>query len=392
MKCHAGYKNISECFNPVLNQVGAWSAISLLPLLDFASLYMGIGCFRLPLYSMKISYEQPLQQLAQAAGKRILVVGDLMLDKYVWGRVERISPEAPVPVVEFQREESRLGGAANVALNLKALGAQPILCGLIGDDADGEILCALLKDAGLSTDAILVDASRPTTSKTRILGNTNQMLRVDKEVITCASDFMTQSILDTCALELEQADALICQDYDKGVLHSGNISALIQKANAQGKPVFVDPKRKNFLSYGGATVFKPNLKELNEGLGLSLSKGDYKAMLSAIADLRKHMPHEWTFLTLSENGILLIAPSGQAFHMDAHKRSIADVSGAGDTVIATLAFAAVSGVDMFHAAAIANLAGGLVCETAGVVPVQFHKLNVEAQRLQASVYATFFVE
>lgn len=354
--------------------------------------YMGIGSFHLPLYAMKISYEQPLQQLAQAEGKRILVVGDLMLDKYVWGKVERISPEAPVPVVEFRREESRLGGAANVALNLKALGAQPVLCGLIGDDADGEVLLALLKDAGLQTDAIVVDDARPTTSKARILGNSHQMLRVDKEVITPASDVMTQRLLDTCALWLEASEAFICQDYDKGVLHAGNISALIQKATASGKPVFVDPKRKNFLAYTGADVFKPNLKELNEGLGLSLSKGDYKGMLSAIARLRNQMPHQWTFLTLSENGILLIDPSGQAFHMDAHKRSIADVSGAGDTVIATLAFAAVSGVDMLHAAAMANLAGGLVCETAGVVPVQFDKLNAEAQRLQASVYTTLSVD
>jgi len=335
---------------------------------------------------MKISYSQSLEHLAIAGGKRILVVGDLMLDKYIWGKVERISPEAPVPVVEIQREEVRLGGAANVALNLKALGAEPILCGMIGDDVDGKTLIRLMEEAGLVSDAIITDAARPTTSKTRILGNSHQMLRVDREQVQAASPSITRTLLEVGQHWMQQSEGIILQDYDKGVLHQDCISQLMAAAHALGKPVFVDPKRKQFLSYSGAHVFKPNLKELNEGLGISLTKDDFSGMCKAIVRLRQEMPHNWTFLTLSENGILIMNPAGTAYHMEAHKRSIADVSGAGDTVIATMAFAAISGIDILHASALANLAGGLVCETAGVVPVQMHQLLKEVSRLQSSEF------
>lgn len=312
----------------------------------------------------------------------VLVIGDLMLDRYLWGKVERISPEAPVPVVDVTEEESRLGGAANVALNLLALGAKPILCGVIGNDSDGDLLLEEMQKLGLPEKGILRLNSRRTTAKIRILGNRHQMLRVDKEVkdVLHAED---SALLESRILEiLPQVKGIIFEDYDKGLITPLLIEKISVAAGKLNLPVFVDPKYRNFSAYSNCTVFKPNLKELNEGLGLRLQATDTEGIVQAIKAFRKKMPHTWTLLTLSEHGMLLIDADFQALHIPAHARSIADVSGAGDTVISVLAFASIAGLSIPAASTLANLAGGLVCEKPGVVPVEIPELIRDLEKLR----------
>jgi len=330
---------------------------------------------------MKISVEETTQCLYKHVSPCLLVAGDLMLDRYLWGQVERISPEAPVPIVEVYKEENRLGGAANVALNLKSLGAEPILCGVIGEDLDGDILMEQMALLNLTTEGIVRLKNRRTTVKTRILGNKHQMLRVDQEVRHGLNSEERQSFLDTIQIVKSRSSALIFEDYDKGLLDEKSIQVITSLFKQEQKPVFVDPKFRNFLSYKDSTVFKPNLKELNEALGLRLSKDDFSGMLAAIRLLRAQIPHSWTFLTLSENGALMVNENMDAWHIPAHARSITDVSGAGDTVISTLAYAHLKGIDMLESAATANLAGGLVCESPGVVPVDIQGLLQELNRI-----------
>jgi rfaE bifunctional protein kinase chain/domain len=332
--------------------------------------------------SISLSSQSYLAALESAPKMQILVVGDLMLDRYLWGKVERISPEAPVPVVEVELEENRLGGAANVALNLKALGAEPILCGVIGTDLEGDLFLEQLQLSGLSTQGIVRIAGRRTTAKIRIIGNQHQMLRVDKEIRTPLQAEEAQQVLAQIKLSLPQVQGVIFEDYDKGLLDS-NLIQKIQQAFAPLKiPVLVDPKYRNFFYYPGCTVFKPNLKELREGLNLPLHKDDYSGLQQAVLELRKTMPHSWTLLTLSENGMFLLDEAGKGWRIPAHERKIADVSGAGDTVISVLTYAHLLGLSIPESAALANLAGGMVCEFPGVVPIEKEELVNELNRLQ----------
>jgi len=320
--------------------------------------------------------------LTRVRGRRVLVVGDLMLDRYLWGRVDRISPEAPVPVVDVLREESRLGGAANVALNLLSLGAQPLLCGAIGPDGAGQTLRALLHQHGLSDEGLLICADRPTTAKTRVLGNHQQMLRIDHEDRSpLAPDDAERLAHDVVSLmDRLQIEALIFEDYDKGVLQPALISAATLHATRRNVPVLVDPKHRNFFAYSHCTVFKPNVKELNTALGLQVAANDLAGLQAAVDGLQNRMPHQATVLTLSEHGVLVCRPGHEPRHIPAHIRQIRDVSGAGDTVVAVMAAALAGGVTVPEAAAVANLAGGLVCEVPGVVPIDPKRLTAEIDR------------
>jgi rfaE bifunctional protein kinase chain/domain len=311
---------------------------------------------------------------------KVMVVGDVMVDSYIFGKVERISPEAPVPVVQVERRMSRLGGAANVALNIKAMGAEPVLCSVIGNDSRGQEFMQLLKEEGISASGIYPSNKRITTTKFRVIGNRSQMLRVDEEM-THDLDKHDQSVLlqtITEILERGNIKALVFQDYNKGILTPFLIRKVTEKAIALGIPVAVDPKQKNFMVYRGVTLFKPNLKELREGINKDIRPENITEMDEAAAFFHHEQGHRIVMTTLSEKGVYIshLLPDGQAESklIPAHVRNIADVSGAGDTVISVAALCLGCGVAPFDTAAISNLAGGLVCEEIGVVPVQRGKL------------------
>jgi rfaE bifunctional protein kinase chain/domain len=313
-------------------------------------------------------------------GLNVLIVGDVMVDSYVIGKVDRVSPEAPVPVVDVQKFDSRLGGAGNVALNVQALGAQPVLCSAIGNDKEGADLSHLMEKAGLSQKALLVSDKRKTTTKTRILGNGHQLVRIDHE-ITSPLDTLDSFLLEQhFERELEHADVVIMEDYNKGVLHSDNIKILIDKARKANVPVVVDPKKENFLNYRNATLFKPNLKELAEGLHVSEDLKELSNLKKAVSHLHSLMDCEMYMVTMSEKGVYLKDRQTE-HHIQAHVRNIADVSGAGDTVISVAALCVALKADTALTAALSNLAGGLVCEETGVVPVNREQLFQEALQL-----------
>jgi D-glycero-beta-D-manno-heptose-7-phosphate kinase len=318
---------------------------------------------------------------------RVMVIGDVMVDAYLFGQVERISPEAPVPVVSVTRRISRLGGAANVALNLKALGAEPVLCSVIGKDSRGEEFLHLLGHEDLTGGGMIVSNRRITTTKFRVIGNNTQMLRVDEENTHDLEETDQRELLDKISEILESSlfHAIIFQDYNKGVLTSAVIEEVMAMAARKDIPVCVDPKRKNFLQFKGASLFKPNLKELREGLHRELSADDRQS-LEEVADFFHKNQHVKVFMTtLSEKGVFISRewPEGKVEQhlIPACVRKIADVSGAGDTVIGVAALCLAAGVNAYGIAAISNLAGGLVCEEVGVVPVNREKLLHEVLSL-----------
>ncbi len=315
-------------------------------------------------------------------GKRVLVVGDVMTDAYINGQVTRMSPEAPVPVVDLQTQEQRIGGAGNVALNLIALGAKAILASVIGQDAPGQELHQMLSKAGIQTDALVISSERKTTIKTRVISNGKQLLRIDSEDQHDLSSTETQ-LLQKAILQLlnQGIDGLLLEDYNKGVLTTELIEWLISEANARQIPIAVDPKKKNFFAYKGCTLFKPNLKELKEGLQIDFNyQKDPSALHKAIEQLQNQLKSQYTFVTLSEHGVQLY-DGNTHHHQPAHIRNIADVSGAGDTVIATTCLCLICGASPSLIAALANLAGGLVCESSGVVSINKEKLLQEALQL-----------
>jgi len=322
-----------------------------------------------------------MQELLKKFDKlKVLVLGDVMIDSYVWGKVHRISPEAPVPVVNVQKRERRLGGAANVALNLQALGAQPILCSLVGKDEEGGEFAKLLEVGGMSSEGIMASRNRPTTVKHRILAGSQQLLRIDTETDRLLNAPEAEMLEEKVRQLLPQVDVVIFEDYDKGVLGEHIIDFTIQEANRLGIPTAVDPKKRNFLQYAGVTLFKPNLKELKEGLKVDFEGYDQKAVEAALFALKEKMPIKKAMVTLSEDGVL-ITDFSETVHLSAHKREIADVSGAGDTVISIAALCLAAGATNRQLAFLSNLGGGLVCEHLGVVPIQKGKLTEEALRL-----------
>lgn len=308
-----------------------------------------------------------------------------MIDAYWWGNVNRISPEAPVPVCAVYKKENRLGGAANVALNIAAMGANPILCSIVGDDAYGRELCKLMKEQDMDIRGIVSSSNRPTTVKTRMLGNKTQMLRIDEETDVNISNFEEKVFVDKIEsiINSEKINAIIFQDYDKGVLTETVISRVIDLAKKKNIPTTVDPKKRNFSSYRNVDLFKPNLKELKEGLKIDFDNAD-KDILSEAALLLHHKQKiNRVFITLSERGVFMMDFSkkeAEATILPACLRKIADVSGAGDTVISVASLCLALNLDSKTIATISNFAGGLVCESVGVVPIDKGKLLAELLR------------
>ncbi len=313
----------------------------------------------------------------------IMVIGDVMVDSYLWGKVERISPEAPVPVVSCHKKENRMGGAANVALNLKSLGAKPFLCSAIGNDSVGDSFLELMINDHLSSNLIIKDKGRKTTSKTRVISGSQQLLRVDEEsnhyLENSVEKELTAKIFHS--LENDKIHAIIFQDYDKGVITPILIESIVKKANELGIPTLVDPKKRNFAYYHGVSLFKPNFKEFAEGFRADLDAGDIESINMSGNKFLEKTAITLLLLTLSDKGVFI--SNGNKFsHIPAHIRDIADVSGAGDTVISVAALCLASGGTPAEIAALSNLAGGLVCEKVGVVPIEKMHFMDECLSLQ----------
>lgn len=305
-------------------------------------------------------------------GKKIAVVGDLMIDRYYWGTVHRVSPEAPVPIVEVDSESVRLGGAANVASNIQALGGEAIMIGLIGNDHPGEQFTALLKERGFQTGCVFTDPSRPTTIKTRVIAHSQHVVRIDNESKLDASQQLRSKITEAVRRNIRTLDGIILEDYNKGVVTKEVIRDVIAAAHECGVPVAVDPKFNNFFEYKNVTVFKPNRREAEEVLGSRLRTID--DVVRAGKKLLETLSAENVLLTRGEEGMSLFEGDGSITHIPTAATNVQDVSGAGDTVIATLTMALASGATIREACVLANCAGGVVVGSVGIVPVQPEEL------------------
>ena len=324
----------------------------------------------------------PKDAFDRVAETTALVVGDVMLDAYLWGRVERISPEAPVPVVHVTERSERLGGAANVALNMRSLGAKPIVVSVIGNDSHADQLHRMFTERGLSTDGLLRSAERRTTVKTRVISGHQHIVRVDEEIEADLPPADERSLLAHIGklIAEHRPGVIVLEDYNKGVLTEAVIEGVIKVARANSIPTAVDPKKKNFFAYKGVDLFKPNLKELREGLKTEIIAGDVNSVRTAVLHLEERLGNAASLITLSEHGVYV--HGGTEEHLiPAHRRTIADVSGAGDTVIAVAALCLAIGSDLRTLAAWSNLAGGLVCEQVGVVPIDRVALLSECEEL-----------
>lgn len=318
-------------------------------------------------------------------GLRAMVVGDVMVDSYIWGNVSRISPEAPVPIVEVKKRENRLGGAANVALNLKALGATPIMCSVIGNDQKGNEFLDLMDQDEMPSEGILQSDNRITTTKFRVIGNNAQLLRVDEETTKNLSknesDELKNKVRNIADVGV---DVIVFQDYDKGVIDTDLINFVTDLANKSHIPIVVDPKKNNFLNYKNVTLFKPNLKEIKEGLNIDFDASSEVDIEMAVSKLQDNLNSKIVLNTLSEKGVFISWKNDHRYEsllIPAHRRNIADVSGAGDTVISVAALCISKNVDPPVMAAISNLAGGLVCEEVGVVSINKSSLLKEVQNI-----------
>jgi len=313
---------------------------------------------------------------------KVAVIGDVMLDTYWWGSVERISPEAPVPVVALSRKEQRIGGAGNVALNLCAFGARTAVITVVGDDDEGIQLRQLLQERRIDTGGIHASARRVTTNKIRIISRNQQMMRLDAEQ-TADLDAGDEAFLAgriSQYLLFEKPDVVILEDYNKGVLTENIISGTIARCNELGIITMVDPKRKNFFAYKNTTLFKPNLHEVFTSLNMIPVPVSPGLLSRAHEQLRAQLGHAISLITLAEQGIFYQEGSHSGI-IPSHRRNIADVSGAGDTVIAVAALVYAASRDIALTAAVANLAGGLVCEEVGTAAIDPEKLLLECKQL-----------
>jgi rfaE bifunctional protein kinase chain/domain len=321
---------------------------------------------------INISEKKLLQLKKNFKGKRIAVIGDMMLDIYFWGDVKRISPEAPVPVLEVENEFHRFGGAANCALNIAKLGGIPEPVGVIGCDSFGTIFNSLLSQQNISQKGIVLDDSRPTTAKTRVIADNQHIVRIDKESKETINKNIQSKIFEYVKSEINNLDGMILQDYNKGVLSSSLISQLIELANKNEILVTVDPKFNNFYEYKNVTVFKPNRKEAEDILGMKI-KSDAEVTFAGNTLLKK-LNAKNILLTLGEGGIAVFEKGKPEKRMPTKARKVADVSGAGDTVISTLTMALAAGANIYEASYLANYAGGMVCEEVGIIPIEIDKL------------------
>ncbi|MFN5135635.1 MAG: bifunctional heptose 7-phosphate kinase/heptose 1-phosphate adenyltransferase [Chitinophagaceae bacterium] len=326
-----------------------------------------------------MNFEQLFEQFASL---KVGVIGDVMMDSYLWGKVERISPEAPVPIITLEKKEQRIGGAANVALNIASLGASVSMLSVAGDDDDGKQLKQLLNEKNIKTDFLLSSAKRITTNKTRIISRNQQMMRVDNET-TADLGYEDENRL-ILALQTyiaqEKPNVIILEDYNKGVLTELVIKKTIELCKHNGIITAVDPKRKNFFAYKGVDIFKPNLKEVKDALNILASGTDVGALDDIHEKLKAQLHHQISFITLSEKGVFYKNGEESAI-LPSHIRNIADVSGAGDTVIATaaLVYAATKNTNLM--AAVSNIAGGLVCEEVGTAAINKERLLKECVHL-----------
>tara|TARA_B100001996_G_scaffold60256_1_gene43036 strand:- start:138 stop:1109 length:972 start_codon:yes stop_codon:yes gene_type:complete len=303
------------------------------------------------------------KRIEEYGKKHILVIGDVMLDKYIFGKIDRVSPEAPVPVIREEKINYNLGGAANVARNINGLGGQASLIGLIGQDSAGECLKSITnKDSIRINFDFIEDKSLQTTVKTRIIGQGQHIARLDRESECQSTPRITKILKEKIRGLINEVDGIILQDYDKGVLGEELIKFVMEKSLSQSIPVYVDPKNKHFLLYSGARFFKPNQFEFKKEIGYD------DDVVSAGVAFRQKLNLDILMVTMSEKGMYLFQEN-QHTHIETKARSVHDVSGAGDTVISTFALNDICGVDPDESAFISNLAAGRVCEEIGVVPI-----------------------
>jgi rfaE bifunctional protein kinase chain/domain len=307
---------------------------------------------------------------------RVLIIGDVMIDSYIFGKVERISPEAPIPVVNVKRKEIRLGGAGNVAMNIKSLGAVPVLCSVIGADPEARDLIGLLNSNQLPTEGIIQSADRVTTVKQRIMAGSQHVVRIDSEMDSLINADERSQLIEKAKSLIPSCQVVIFEDYDKGVLDAESIQEIVAFARQHQIPTIVDPKKRNFTHYQGTDLFKPNLKELKEGLKIDFNADKLDDIKSIVAEAKKTLGVNGIFLTLSEKGVF-IDFQDEVHHIPAHLRSITDVSGAGDTVVSIAAICLGLKLPSRTIAELSNLGGGLVCESVGVVPIEKEKLRAE---------------
>ncbi|MBN8674218.1 MAG: carbohydrate kinase [Chitinophagales bacterium] len=319
---------------------------------------------------------------ASFSSLKVGVIGDVMLDTYMWGKVDRISPEAPVPVVTIKKKDFRIGGAGNVALNACSLGAKVTVLSVTGRDEEAGILENLFRENKIDTSFILQSSERITTSKTRIISRNQQMMRLDSEITTDLDEREEELLLNNVKafISQEKPSVIILEDYNKGVLTEQVITEVIRLCKEAGIVTAVDPKRKNFFSYKGVDIFKPNLKEVKEGLNLLFDEVDMPLLNSVHKELLNLLQHHISFITLSEKGVFYQGGNESAL-IPSHLRNIADVSGAGDTVIAVAAITYAVTKNIRLMAEVANIAGGLVCEEVGTVAINKEKLLQECELL-----------
>lgn len=310
--------------------------------------------------------------------KAILVIGDVMLDRYLLGNYQRLNPEAPVPLVAIDSEENRLGGAANVALNLASLGMKPLLLGIINDsDYEARLFWGEMIVKGISTDWLVKSADRPTTTKIRIYAKEHYLLRYDREKNVYLSDQESTQVNDRINQAFNHSiEAVILEDYDKGILNRQIIQQIIKMAREKAVPVLVDPKFNNFWDYEGVYLFKPNLKELNQAMGTSVKPFEKEKLYNVVKQLRKKMPHQHTLVTLSEFGMVWMDEHENWYETEGLPIIAKDVSGAGDTVISVITAAVIANIPIQKRIELANEAGAAVCEQTGVVPIQKKDLSV----------------
>lgn len=318
-----------------------------------------------------IDKNRTAQILEAASGRTIAVIGDVMLDRYFWGSVNRISPEAPVPVIDVESETFHLGGAANVAKNLRSLGLKPLLCGIIGADNSGRMFKEIGENVGLDISGLYEDSSRPTTVKTRIIGNNQQIARIDREVRTSLPAEGLAKIKSSLAEQAELA-GVVLEDYNKGALTADLIAEVIDYCNERNIPVFVDPKSENFFAYRKVTCFKPNRKEAQQALGVEFGSVDEIRKGGTL--LLEKLECKNILITLGSMGMMLFEDDGSISSVPTKARHVADVSGAGDTAIAVIAATYAGGADMKEAATLANIAAGFVCEKPGIVTISREEL------------------
>lgn len=305
-------------------------------------------------------------------GKKIAVIGDMMLDCYFWGDVKRISPEAPVPVVEIGDEFYRFGGAANVAFNVLKLGGIPFPIGVIGNDNDGKIFTSLIKKNQMHADGIFIDDTRPTTAKTRVIAHNQHVVRIDKESKDYVNEEMRKKILSYLESHLKKLDGIILQDYNKGVLTPELIEKIANLANKNDILITVDPKFNNFFNYKNVDVFKPNRKEAEEVLGMKIKTSSDISF--AGKTILERLRAKNVLLTLGEEGIAIFEEHKPENRMPTKAIKVADVSGAGDTVISTLTMALAANANILEACYLANYAAGIVCGEVGIVPIEIDRL------------------